>query len=69
MRQKGIKASLNEITKNIETRDFQDIHRDISPLRKAKDAHVLDNSRMTFEEQMNWFVELLVKKDLIKEIA
>lgn len=65
MQEKGIEASLEEITRNIETRDYQDIHRDISPLRKAKDAHVLDNSRMDFNEQMIWFIDLLEQKELL----
>jgi cytidylate kinase len=37
------------------TRDHQDETRKESPLRKAADAYVLDNSHMTVEEQMEWF--------------
>lgn len=64
--EKGIPASLTSITKNIEERDYQDIHRDISPLRQADDASVLDNSYMTFDEQMEWFNNLLKSKDVLK---
>ena len=35
--------------------------RAISPLRQADDAIVLDNSRMTVDEQMEWFLELFGK--------
>jgi len=69
MLEKGIPATLEEIRRNIETRDYQDIHRDISPLRKASDAHVLDNSTMSFDEQMVWFIELLKQKDLLASIG
>jgi len=49
---KGIKVDFDEIRKNIVARDITDENRDISPLRKADDAIVLDNTRMTIEEQM-----------------
>lgn len=53
--EKGIEVSLDEIKKNIEQRDHQDVNRKESPLAKAKDAVELDNSNMTVEEQMEWF--------------
>jgi cytidylate kinase len=53
--EKGIEVSLDEIKKNIEERDHQDVNRKESPLAKAKDAIELDNSNMTVEEQMDWF--------------
>jgi CMP/dCMP kinase len=43
-------------------RDITDENRDISPLRRADDAIVLDNSRMSVEDQMNWFHEIIEKK-------
>lgn len=52
---KGLKVSLEEIKKNIEERDHQDVNRKESPLAKADDAIELDNSNMTVEEQMDWF--------------
>ncbi len=55
---KGDKVSLEEIEKNIRERDLADQSREISPLRKADDAVVLDNSAMSVEEQMEWFVSL-----------
>ena len=59
---KGDKVSLEEIKENIESRDFQDQNRAISPLRKASDAIMLDNSDMTVEQQMEW---VMTKIDVI----
>jgi cytidylate kinase len=64
--EKGIPSSLESIIKNIEERDLQDITREVSPLRQADDAMVLDNSYMTFDQQMEWFMNILKSKDLLK---
>ena len=53
MKQKSGYANLNEIARNIEKRDHIDTTREISPLRKAEDAIVLDNSHLTQKEQLN----------------
>ena len=56
---KGDNVTLEEIYENVVSRDKADMTRAISPLRKADDAIVLDNSHMSVEEQMAWFdVEL-----------
>ena len=52
---KGDNVSLEEIYENVVSRDNADMTRAISPLRKADDAIVLDNSHMSVEEQMAWF--------------
>lgn len=54
---KGDTVSLEAIEQNVRDRDYQDMHRAISPLRQAEDAVVLDNSAMTVEEQMVWVME------------
>ena len=51
---KGEEVSLAEIERNIRERDHQDETRAVSPLRRAADAVVLDNSGMTVEEQLRW---------------
>lgn len=56
---KGERVSMEEIEKNIRERDRQDETREVSPLRRAEDAVVLDNSRMTVEEQMDWITAQL----------
>ncbi len=55
---KGDKVSFEQIESNIISRDRADVNREISPLRQAEDAVVLDNSHMTMDEQMEWFEEL-----------
>ena len=57
LREKGMEVSLEEIERNVRERDKADMSRAISPLRQAPDAVVLDNSHMTVEEQMTWFLE------------
>ncbi len=59
---KGLPADLDAVVKNITDRDRIDSSREVSPLRQADDAVVLDNSDMTPEEQMRWFRKLFKKK-------
>ena len=47
---KGEKADLEDIKKDIEIRDHQDMTREISPLRQAEDAVLVDSSNMNIEE-------------------
>ena len=54
---KGQQATLEEVLKNIEERDYIDQNREVAPLRKADDAVVLDNSHITVEQQMEWVEE------------
>ena len=44
-------TTFEEVLKNVEERDYIDSHREVSPLRQAEDAKVLDNSDLTFEQQ------------------
>jgi CMP/dCMP kinase len=62
LKAKNIIIDFEEIKRNIIARDISDENRDISPLRRADDAIVLDNSRMTVEEQMSWIKQILEKK-------
>ncbi len=48
--EKGISCSLSEIAKDIEARDWRDMHRETAPLKKADDAVPVDSSDMTLEE-------------------
>ncbi len=57
LQEKGQKASFNEILENVKQRDYIDQNRDISPLRKAEDAILLDNSNMTVFQQKKWLME------------
>ena len=53
---KGEVVSFDEILKNVQERDFIDSTREVSPLKKADDALLLDNSFMTREEQLDWAI-------------
>lgn len=59
LRARGDKVSLEEIERNVRERDCADMNRAVSPLRQADDALVLDNSHMTVDEQMAWFMDKL----------
>ena len=59
---RGIIVDFEEIKRTIIARDITDENRDISPLRRADDAIVLDNSRLTVEEQMSWIKQIINKK-------
>ena len=59
---KGDGASLDEVYRNVVERDHADQNRAISPLRQADDAIVLDNSNMTVDEQMEFFMNIYNQK-------
>ena len=61
LRAKGDEVTLEEIERNVVERDKADMSRRVSPLRQAEDAIVLDNSRMTVDEQMEWFMARLAE--------
>lgn len=52
MKVKNQSITMDEVTENLKHRDLIDSTREISPLRKAKDAQVIDNSQLTMEEQL-----------------
>ena len=53
---KGMEADYADILKNVQERDYIDSHREVSPLRQADDAILLDNSHMTISEQKEWLL-------------
>lgn len=61
LQQKGMPADFEEILKNVEERDYLDSHREVSPLRQAEDAILLDNSNMTIPEQNEWLMQQVEK--------
>lgn len=54
---KGQDASFEEILANVKERDYIDQNREVSPLRKADDAILLDNSHLTIAEQKQWLAQ------------
>ena len=58
LQEKGEPADLAKIAADIEDRDYRDIHRDISPLRQAEDATLVDSSDMTIDQVVERILEL-----------
>ena len=54
---KGETVSFDDILENVKQRDYIDQHREVSPLRKAEDALLLDNSHLTPTQQKEWLKE------------
>ena len=57
LKEKGMAADYDDILKNVQERDYIDSHRDVSPLRQADDALLLDNSHLTIAEQDEWLMQ------------
>ena len=57
LQEKGMPADFDDILKNVVERDYIDSHREVSPLRQADDALLLDNSNMTIPEQNEWLMQ------------
>ena len=57
LKAKGMPADYEDILKNVQERDYIDSHREVSPLRQADDALLLDNSNMTISEQKEWLLK------------
>lgn len=62
MLQKNIAATIEEVQNNLEMRDYIDSNREVSPLRKAADAIVLDNSQLTKDEQLKIALDWAIQK-------
>ena len=57
LKEKGMPADYDDILKNVQERDYIDSHREVSPLRQADDALLLDNSHMTIPQQNEWLMQ------------
>ena len=62
MQEKGVTCSLEKICEDIRLRDEQDMNREISPLRQAEDAVLIDSSLMSIEEVVNEILTLVEEK-------
>ncbi|MFC2128994.1 (d)CMP kinase, partial [Bacteroidota bacterium] len=62
LKNKDNPPDLEVIRENIKKRDYIDTHRKISPLTKADDAIILDNSNQTPQEQFDWAIDLINNK-------
>ena len=59
---KGDNPDYEEVLNNLRERDYIDSHREASPLRRADDAFVLDNSDMSLHEEIVWIHGLIQGK-------
>ena len=59
---KNPNITIEEVKNNLEMRDYIDSHREISPLKKAEDAVILDNSNITPEQQLEMVLGLVKQK-------
>ena len=62
LKEKGANPDMEEVMKNLQERDYIDSHREVSPLSRAADAYVMDNSDMTLHEETVWMLGLLQGK-------
>lgn len=62
MFEKNPNVTPEEVKENLEMRDYIDSHREVSPLRKADDAILLDNTNITRSEQLKFVLKLAEEK-------
>ena len=62
MNAKGEATDIQAVLDNLQERDYIDSHREASPLSKADDAIVLDNSYMTMEDQLEWLKGIISER-------
>jgi len=62
MFEKNPNITVDEVKSNLEMRDYIDSNREVSPLRMAEDAILLDNTNLTMEEQLDIALKLVAKK-------
>ena len=60
--EKNPNVTIEEVKNNLELRDYIDSHREVSPLRQAEDAIVLDNTNLTQKQQFQKAMEWAQKK-------
>ena len=60
--EKGVEADIEEIKKDIADRDYRDMNRDVSPLKQADDAVLVDSSNMTIDEVVDTMKGLVENK-------
>lgn len=60
-KEKGINQNLTDIEKDIADRDYKDMHRQISPLRKAEDAYQVDTTDMSIDQVVNKLTQIIKK--------
>lgn len=62
---KGVSCNIEEIQKDIEERDYRDMHREMSPLKQAKDAVLVDSSELTVAEVVSAIKKVCEEKGVL----
>ena len=62
LREKGDNTPFEEILKEVNARDYQDTHREVTPLRRAEDAVLVDSSDLSFDETVQAILSLVEAK-------
>ncbi len=60
--EKGQQVNYDEILREIELRDYQDTHREIAPLKKAEDAVLVDTTKLTLEESIEYILNIIKER-------
>ncbi len=68
LKEKGSPCGMEEIARDIEKRDYQDMHREHSPLKKAEDALYLDSSEMSVREVVDAIIDALMETLMEKRV-
>lgn len=63
MFEKNPNVTIEEVKNNLEMRDYIDSNREVSPLRKANDSIVLDNTKLTMHEQLKMALDYVKERD------
>ena len=61
-KEKGIDSDYESILEDIKKRDYQDMHREFSPLKKADDAILIDSSNLSIEEVVDKILEIAYRE-------
>ena len=62
LREKGDETPFEDILREVNARDDQDMHREVDPLRQAEDAVPVDSSNITFEETVEAILSIVEAK-------
>ena len=57
LREKGTSEGYEQVLEDVIKRDYNDSHRDVSPLRQAEDAVLIDSTNMTIDEVVNFIID------------
>lgn len=60
--EKNIACTFEEVLENLQERDYRDTHRDVAPLIIVDDAVVVDNTKLSIEETVNYCADIVMKK-------